>query len=83
MIAHWWAVLPDKFPSVTTDAFVVMPNHVHGIIVINAAHNAGEHTAHNAGEYPEHNAGEHTGSPLHIGHDAVRADQRVRPQRIP
>jgi REP element-mobilizing transposase RayT len=25
--------LPDRFPSVVLDAFVVMPNHVHGIIV--------------------------------------------------
>ena len=29
-----WADIPDHFPSVKLDAFVVMPNHVHGIIVI-------------------------------------------------
>jgi putative transposase len=30
----WWMELSNKFPSVETDAFVVMPNHVHGIIAI-------------------------------------------------
>ncbi len=30
-----WHDLPDHFPHVALDAFVVMPNHVHGIIFIN------------------------------------------------
>jgi REP element-mobilizing transposase RayT len=29
-----WEALPSQFPDVTLDAFVVMPNHVHGIVVI-------------------------------------------------
>jgi len=29
-----WEDIPAHFPSVKLDAFVVMPNHVHGIIVI-------------------------------------------------
>lgn len=29
-----WAGLPERFPMVTLDEFVVMPNHFHGIIVI-------------------------------------------------
>ena len=29
-----WDEIPVHFPNVTTDAFVVMPNHVHGIIFI-------------------------------------------------
>lgn len=71
MIEHWWAILRDKFPSVTTDAFVVMPNHVHGIIIIDnnvGACNAGACTA-----------GEHAGSPATRCPHGVRADQRVRP----
>lgn len=35
--AACWHVIPDHFPNVTMDAFVVMPNHVHGIIVIGDA----------------------------------------------
>jgi REP element-mobilizing transposase RayT len=30
-----WLTIPDHFPGVELDMFVVMPNHVHGIIVIN------------------------------------------------
>jgi REP element-mobilizing transposase RayT len=29
----WWAT-PEHFPNVTMDEFVVMPNHIHGIVVI-------------------------------------------------
>jgi len=34
MIVRWWLELPNKFPNVTVDIFVVMPNHFHGIIFI-------------------------------------------------
>lgn len=33
-VLDWWQELPRKFPSVDPDAFVIMPNHFHGIIVI-------------------------------------------------
>jgi REP element-mobilizing transposase RayT len=29
-----WAQIPDHFPNVQLDEFVIMPDHVHGIIVI-------------------------------------------------
>jgi REP element-mobilizing transposase RayT len=29
-----WMAIPDHFPQVKLDAFVIMPNHVHGIVVI-------------------------------------------------
>ena len=29
-----WAAMPERFSTVEMDAFVVMPNHLHGIIVI-------------------------------------------------
>jgi REP element-mobilizing transposase RayT len=32
---QFWHEIPDHFPFVILDAFVVMPNHVHGIIIIN------------------------------------------------
>jgi REP element-mobilizing transposase RayT len=31
-----WKEIPTHFPNVTLEEFVIMPNHVHGIIVINA-----------------------------------------------
>ena len=34
MVRSAWDELPRRFPSVIADAFVVMPNHVHGIIIL-------------------------------------------------
>jgi putative transposase len=53
MVERCWNDIPTHFPHVELDAFVVMPNHVH-FIVVNMGH--GEHTV----------QGEHAGSPLHV-----------------
>ena len=29
-----WAKLPDHYDNVALDAFILMPNHVHGVIII-------------------------------------------------
>ena len=34
MVETCWYAIPDHFPWVRLDAFVVMPNHVHGIVLI-------------------------------------------------
>lgn len=34
IIQKWWDALPGHFSNVETGAFVIMPNHVHGIIII-------------------------------------------------
>ena len=38
--AACWVAIPDHYPNVELDAFVVMPNHMHGIVCIGgeAAH---------------------------------------------
>ena len=33
-----WDTLPARFPGIALDAFVIMPNHVHGVIVIGDIH---------------------------------------------
>jgi putative transposase len=35
MVKRWWVELNSKFPSVNTDAYIIMPNHFHGIAIIN------------------------------------------------
>ena len=30
-----WDSLPDRFPSANLDSFMIMPNHIHAIVVIN------------------------------------------------
>jgi REP element-mobilizing transposase RayT len=34
IVKKWWGEIPLHFPNVETGAFVIMPNHVHGIILI-------------------------------------------------
>jgi REP element-mobilizing transposase RayT len=34
MVQQEWINLPHRFPNIDLDAFIVMPNHIHGIIVI-------------------------------------------------
>jgi putative transposase len=35
-----WRLLPDQFPYVVLDEFVVMPNHMHGLLYIDKSDNA-------------------------------------------
>jgi REP element-mobilizing transposase RayT len=59
MVVRWWLELPNKFPNVNVDIFVVMPNHFHGIIFITDATNVGDDLR----VVPK---GEHAGSPRQI-----------------
>ncbi len=34
IVQKWWHEIPNHFPNVVLGAFVIMPNHVHGIIWI-------------------------------------------------
>ena len=34
MVDHWWNELPNKFGTVELDRYVIMPNHFHGIIIL-------------------------------------------------
>lgn len=36
-----WNALPEHYAHVMLDVFVIMPNHVHGIVVLNSAERAG------------------------------------------
>jgi len=59
MIEKWWYILPDKFLNVEIDEFIVMSNHIHGIIVIiNKSVGADLCVCQNV------KRGEHTGLPL-------------------
>jgi len=44
-ITRWWHELANKYPCVKLDTLVVMPNHLHGIIVVDhrADHIPGDH----------------------------------------
>lgn len=40
IVAECWHELPDHFRNVILDAFVVMPNHLHGILMLERAGHA-------------------------------------------
>jgi putative transposase len=42
MVQKWWFELAHKFPKINVEPFIVMPNHIHGIIVINPGDCAGD-----------------------------------------
>jgi REP element-mobilizing transposase RayT len=81
MVERWWLELNRRFPHVSTDAYVVMPNHFHGIVVIHSrppdttttpdstgAHGGGAHGG------DAHDGGAHDGGIPDVG-----ADLRVCP----
>jgi len=43
MICTQWHELPNRFPKLELDFFVVMPNHIHGILVIKSARSVQGH----------------------------------------
>ena len=44
-----WRLIPDHFPNVELGAFVVMPNHVHGIIILHDREGRGTLDNHETG----------------------------------
>lgn len=63
MIRKWWLELENKFTSIQLHEFIVMPNHVHGIIQIVEADLCVCPEPNNA--IDSETAGAHTGAPLH------------------
>jgi putative transposase len=36
LVQEVWSAIPRQYPGIAIDAFVLMPNHIHGIIMIGA-----------------------------------------------
>ena len=67
MIEQWWQELLQKFPQIELDASIIMPNHLHGIIVIPSVGvdlRVGPQTQVDPQTPIGSQTGEHTGSPL-------------------
>ena len=41
MVKRVWDEVPVFYPDISVDEFVIMPNHIHGIIIINSQDNVG------------------------------------------
>ena len=57
-----WQAIPDHFPQVSVDEFVVMPNHVHGVLVF---HDVGDSDGGNA------DVGDSDGGNTNVGNNNV------------
>jgi putative transposase len=90
MVERWWLELNCRFPHVLTDAYVVMPNHFHGIVVIHspppdttAPPDVGADLRVCPDSGGAHDGGAHAGAPLQSpdlgGAPDVGADLRVCP----
>jgi putative transposase len=76
MVERWWLELNRRFPHVSTDAYVVMPNHFHGIVVI---HSRPPDTTTTPDSTGAHGGGAHGGDAHDGGAHDVGADLRVCP----
>ena len=94
MVERWWLELNRRFPHVSTDAYVVMPNHFHGIVVIHsrppdttAPPDVGADLRVCPDSGGTHDGGAHAGAPLQgvggaHGAHGVGADLRVCPDSM-
>ena len=72
-VVNWWRETENKFPHVELDEYVLMPNHIHGIVVIVGAdlcvrpqredRESNEHQRREENQQHQ-NQGGHTGPPL-------------------
>lgn len=42
MVQHAWEGIPDHYAAVDVDTFVIMPNHIHGIVLLRGADHPGD-----------------------------------------
>jgi REP-associated tyrosine transposase len=60
MVKRWWMELSKKFPTIGIDRYIIMPNHIHGIIWIQYQEVVGADLR----VCPDVTQGAHTGAPL-------------------
>ena len=75
LVKKWWLELNHKFPTVQTDQFVVMPNHVHGIIALVGA------DLRVCPDDDQSNTGKHIGLPLQYKPGAQEMNQGIHANR--
>ncbi|MBI3800669.1 MAG: hypothetical protein HY268_27290 [Deltaproteobacteria bacterium] len=68
LVEQCWQVLPRDFPRVELDAFVIMPNHLHGIIVLTGCLTAGRGEAFAQRFQEESRSTSANASPLRLAH---------------
>ena len=65
MVEKWWKKIPQKFKWVLVDKFIVMPNHIHGILILRG-HSKTENSSFNLNSHDKKKD-----SPLHTTNPTV------------
>ena len=74
MVERWWIELMNKFPSIETDEYVIMPNHFHGIIMIVGATLRGRPDE--SDNHTNKKNGNHIGLPLRVNNQTIRRHEQ-------
>jgi len=73
MINSVWEKLPEKFTNVSIDQFVIMPNHIHGIIILTEPKNIKQNNENTVGADPRV-------CPKKL-HATIKSNQNITPER--
>ncbi|MCF7847242.1 MAG: hypothetical protein K9M45_00205 [Kiritimatiellales bacterium] len=69
MVKKWWNKIPDKFPGMHCDEMIVMPNHVHFIVINTMGKAQGEHAGNTGLAKKSPTPGGHMGPPVQVGRE--------------
>ena len=61
MVQRVWEEMPGRFPNIEMDTFIVMPNHIHGIVITN--YTVGASLVGAQGSLGQQHQGNHKGCP--------------------
>ena len=78
IVQEVWRELPARFPQVRTDNFIVMPNHIHGIVLVGAQFIAPSNSPPDIAESP---TGSAIGSAPTLG-EIIRAYKAISTREI-
>lgn len=84
MVQGVWDALPMHYLGIKTDAFIIMPNHIHGIIIIRPSDMGPSSSAVGAGPRacPGNAPQSHDIGRPHVGHPRVRLPHPGQPQGV-
>jgi putative transposase len=86
IVQQCWEDIPNHFPNVVLHEFVVMPNHIHGIIrIVGANHHSPDNNSqnHSPDNNSQHSPNNHSQYVSSDNHSLVNGAKNVSPLRTP
>ncbi|MBW4418125.1 MAG: hypothetical protein KME13_02715 [Myxacorys californica WJT36-NPBG1] len=72
----WWKI-PDRFPHVQLNAFIVMPNHIHGILIIDRLPDNGRDAINRVSTTTTTNHNTHHSGGVTANHNPMLSDDSI------